>query len=83
MRRFLLLAAAIPAVLAFAGPAPAQTTTPDRAAIEKIVREYLVKNPDVIVEAIEEYQRREAAQRGDKARKALTDRKKMFCLWES
>ncbi len=76
MRRFPVLAATILAALTLAGPASAQTTTLDRAAIEKIVREYLVKNPDVIVEAIEEYQRREAAQKGDRARLALTERKK-------
>lgn len=45
--------------------APQQThaaepaATPDKAAIEKIVREYLIKNPEIIAEALTELQRRE------------------------
>src|SRR5262245_22915528 len=45
-------------------PAYAQTTATDVQAVERIVREYLLKNPEVILEAIEnlEKKRSESAQ---------------------
>lgn len=57
--RLPILAAAVAATLA-AFPAAAQQApdTPDRTAVEKIVREYLMEHPEVIVEAIEEFKRR-------------------------
>lgn len=39
----------------------APVATGDRAAIEKIVREYIVKHPEVITEAFQELERRELA----------------------
>ena len=41
------------------------TTTPGRAAIEKIVHEYIVSHPEVITEAVEELRRREATKSVD------------------
>ena len=62
-RRFPLLLAAA-ALLALPAAAPARAEAPlDRAAIEKIVRDYLVANPEVIEEAMAalEKKQREAA----------------------
>lgn len=73
VRRFgvaLLLAASL------ALPAVAQTAPgPDRAAIEKIVREYIVANPEILVEAMAELERRQDAQRQAAAKAALVERR--------
>ncbi|MGQ9371059.1 DsbA family protein [Azospirillum sp. A39] len=68
------LFAAAAALLALAPGVRADAQTFDdgqRRAIEQIVREYLVKNPEVIVEAMEELQQREQLAEQQKARKAL------------
>jgi protein-disulfide isomerase len=44
---------------------------PDRAAIEAIIKDYLVKNPEVIEQAIEELQARKAAAEADRQKKAV------------
>jgi protein-disulfide isomerase len=52
MRRFVLFL--IGAALALAGPASAQEFTREqKAQIDKLVREYILNNPEIIVEAIE------------------------------
>jgi len=57
-------------LLAF--PTWAQTpATPDRAAIEKIVREYLIQNPEVLVEAMNELRRRQETAANEASRHAI------------
>lgn len=70
-----LLAALCIALPILAAPAVAQTPAPDVPAIERIVREYLLKNPEVILEAIEnlEKKRNETAQGAAKA--AIVERR--------
>lgn len=62
--RPLILAGLAVSSLAFAAiqfvlPAHAQQAAPDRSAIEAIIRDYLVKNPEVIQEAMVELERRQ------------------------
>jgi protein-disulfide isomerase len=56
--RSLLLAASLGLALP-ASVIPAAAQTPDRAAIEGIIRDYLLKNPEVIQEALLELERRQ------------------------
>lgn len=67
--RFLLLVA-LAATLAMPAAAE-QVDTTDRAAIEKIVREYLLKHPEVIVEALQEMQAREEQAAAERARQMI------------
>ncbi len=46
---------------------------PQRDAIEKIVREYLIQHPEVVQEAMEELQKRQALAETEKARSAIKD----------
>lgn len=43
----------------------------DKVAIEKIVRDYLLKNPEVITQALEELQRREELAEAERSRTAI------------
>ncbi|WP_448206722.1 DsbA family protein [Azospirillum sp. sgz302134] len=52
-----------------------------RKAIEGVVRDYLMKNPEIILEAVESLQQRQKVAEEEKARKALTENKK--ALFES
>ena len=45
--------------------------TPDTEAIEKIVRDYLIRNPEVIVEALEELERRREIANQEREREAI------------
>lgn len=58
---FALRAASMAAFLGLAAlaPAAAQNAAPDRAAIEAIIKDYLLKNPEVIQEAMVELERRQ------------------------
>lgn len=47
---------------------------PDREAVEAIVREYLLRHPEVIVEAIEEYKRQSEGRQQIAAEQAIRDR---------
>lgn len=69
----LLLAAALP-------PAAAQGFSPSqRSEIEKIVREYLVKNPEVLQEVVQELEKRQAAAEADRYKSGIADnREKIF-----
>lgn len=60
-------------VIGAAATAAVTQTAPvgNRAAIEKIVHDYLVKNPEVLVEAQDELQRRETAKAVAANRKAI------------
>jgi protein-disulfide isomerase len=68
-------ALAAAAVCLFLSPALAQAPTspssPDRAAIEKIVREYLLKNPEVLVEAMDELRRRQEVAASEASKQAI------------
>lgn len=61
-------------------PAWAQSSTPpDRAAIEKIVREYLIQHPEVLVEAMNELRRRQEVAADEASKQAITaHRKELF-----
>ena len=70
---FKRLVLALP-LLAAAGPAIAQTadfSSGQKAAIEQVVRDYLMKNPQVIFEAARSYQEQQQRQRGDMAKAQL------------
>ncbi|MDF3075100.1 MAG: hypothetical protein K0S54_2767 [Alphaproteobacteria bacterium] len=58
-------------------PALAQTpAAPDRAAIERIVRDYLLQNPEVLVEAMNELRRRQELAAGEASKQAIGEYKK-------
>ncbi len=83
IRPAVLAAAAVASAVLFPAvqaPALAQDVpAAQRPAIEKIVREYLLQNPEVIVEAIEELQKRERADEERKAKQGLAQNKsKLF-----
>jgi len=52
----------VPAIIALAAmvtaPAIAQTATTDKDAVEKIVRDYILKNPEIIAEAMQRLQQK-------------------------
>jgi len=75
-----LLAAAAVALAVLSPAAQAQSVPADqRQAIEQVVREYLLKHPEVIVEAIEELQKRERAAEERKGQQGLAQNKdKLF-----
>ena len=59
----------------FSGVALADATAPsktDKSAIEKIVREYLLENPEVIDEAIQLLRARRQAEEENQAKEALS-----------
>jgi protein-disulfide isomerase len=68
----LLLAIALIALPATAG---AQSTPPDREAIEKIIRDYLMKNPEVIIEAVQQLEKRQQDARAQAAQQVIAQRK--------
>jgi protein-disulfide isomerase len=75
----LLAAATLCATLAAPfSSALAQQTVPDttasRAAIEQIVREYLMAHPEVLVEALTAYQEKQEAEQAEAQRQALVSR---------
>jgi protein-disulfide isomerase len=53
------------------GPAPAMTG--DKAALGKAIHEYLVANPEVLVEAMQELERKQDGQRDTAAQKAIQE----------
>lgn len=55
-----------------AGPARAQDAALGKAEVETIVRDYLLKNPEVIREALEELERRDMAKADEARSKALS-----------
>lgn len=71
LKRFLFALA----LLVIPTGAIAQTSPPDREAIEKIVREYLMKNPEVIIEAVQELEKRQTANREQAAKQTIAQRK--------
>ncbi|WP_448192016.1 DsbA family protein [Azospirillum sp. sgz301742] len=73
--------AATAVAMAVLSPAAQAQSVPaeQRQAIEQIVRDYLLQHPEVIVEAIDELQRRERAEEERKAKQGLAQSKdKLF-----
>ena len=71
-RLFALVLAVVPFVAA-AGPAAAQVR--DRAEIERIVRDVIRENPEIVLEALEALRTREAKAREEQARRMLNERR--------
>ena len=77
-RRF--LAAALAVLFALAGtaaPASAQQneTLTDQAKTEQIIHDYLLAHPEVIIEAVNNYQKQQEKASAEKQTQALTDRR--------
>ncbi len=53
-------------------------TARQKQQIEELVRELLIKNPEILIEALEAYQRREKAESQAKARQALVDNREQI-----
>lgn len=70
--KFVALLALISAVPA-AAQEPAKPLT--KAEIETIVREYILKNPEVILESVRQHQQRERTEREQRGKDALTARR--------
>jgi protein-disulfide isomerase len=76
MKALTVAAATLAGLLALAGPAQAQGgpfSVEQRKAIGDIVREYLVRNPEVLQEAFQELERRQAEAQKTAASNALRD----------
>jgi protein-disulfide isomerase len=68
------VAAATAVVLAAAAPAPAQTFSPQqRTEIEAIIKDYLIKNPDVLKEVATALEKQEAEASAAKGRQAVKE----------
>lgn len=78
MRRLRLLALAAALALPVTLPAGAQTAQPDRKAIEAIVKDYLLKNPEVIQEAMTELERRKEEQQKQAQAAALKESRELL-----
>jgi protein-disulfide isomerase len=77
MRR--LVFAFLGVALAWIAPAVAQQFSPEqKAALEKLIREYLVNNPEILLEAIEKLQEREAAGEEPTAKHLSDNRNTVF-----
>jgi protein-disulfide isomerase len=69
MTRF---AALLTAMIVFAVPAFAQSfSEPQKVEIGKIIREYLLKHPEVLQEAMQEYEKRQQVAEAEKAKAAI------------
>jgi protein-disulfide isomerase len=81
MRSFLLVVfgalVAVGALLAVQWTAPGRAASsgvavsPDKAALGRIVREYILANPEVLVEAMQELEKKQEAERSNVALKAI------------
>jgi protein-disulfide isomerase len=72
LRPLALAAAMACGALPLAAPARADIAPPQKAEIEKIVHDYLIANPEVIRDAIEELERRQKVAEADSRRAAVT-----------
>jgi len=52
---------------------PGMTVPPDKAALGKSIREYLLANPEVLVEAMQELEHKQDSQRDTQAQKAIQE----------
>ena len=55
-------------------PAAAQQTTADKTAIEQIVKDYLMAHPEVLIESLNAYQKKQEAAEAEAQRQALVSR---------
>ncbi len=80
-RSFIVAVALTVGLLLSLAPARAaeDLTARQKQQVEELLRELLIKNPEILVEALEEYQRRKKAETQAKARQALVDnRERIF-----
>ena len=73
-----LAAAALVLVAGSAVPASSQQqqqAVPDRAAVEAIVRDYLLANPEILYEMQAAYEAKQQAERQERARRTLAERR--------
>ena len=75
MRLITLLRAAGAATILAAAAVPAASAEMDRAEVEKIVREYLLANPEILNEMIAELQAREQTSAAEKAKIDIAENK--------
>jgi protein-disulfide isomerase len=80
VRSLLAIAAA---AIVFAGPAPrdahAQSLTPaQKSEIEAVIKDYLLKHPEVLEEAMRELEKRQSAAESAKAQKTIADNAKIL-----
>ncbi len=74
MTPFVRLPALALTALLFAAPAQAQSfSDAQRGEIEKIIKDYLIRHPEVLQEAIAELEKRQAAVEAEKGRKAVKE----------
>lgn len=78
MKALCLRAALAAALLAPTAVAAQEFSAAQKEAIERIVREYLVKNPDVLQEAYQELEKRQAAADADRHQAAVKDHAQML-----
>ena len=69
-----MLAAAIMLAFGFSASASAQSfSAPQRAEIEGIIKDYLLKHPEVLEEVMKELEKRQTVAEAEKAQKVITD----------
>ncbi|MBN8921003.1 MAG: DsbA family protein, partial [Rhizobiales bacterium] len=66
-----LTAAALLACAVMPAAAQSSFSDPQRKDIERIVREYLIAHPEVLQEAVQELEKRQATAEADRGREAL------------
>ena len=71
-----LLAAAVIAAIPMGAPLAADFTSDQRKAIEAIIRDYLTKNPDVLIDALQAAEDKMKGEAKDKAAQALSTRRR-------
>jgi protein-disulfide isomerase len=74
---FLRLALGLMTVTAFAAPSPAsEPLTPEqKAAVEKIIHDYLLQHPDLMVEVLQAAEDKLKAEKAEDARKAIAEQR--------
>lgn len=79
-RSFIVAVALTVGLLLAVAPARAaeDLTARQKQQIEELLRELLIKNPEILVEALEEYQRRQKADSRARARQALVDNREQI-----
>ena len=76
------LLAGVAALLCLAAPIATRAEGPvDKAAVEKIVREYILANPEIIAEAIQALETKQAAAQADEQKATIASAAKQ--LWDS
>jgi protein-disulfide isomerase len=73
-----LTGVAVVAFLALAAPAEAQFSDAQRGEIERIIKDYLIRNPEVLQEAIAELDKKQAAAEAEKHKVAVKTNAKLL-----